>query len=89
MPNVVLIDPRHARVAYTTVSPRYEDDEICRILQYELCRTCKFHHVRGWGLFSRMVRKPPPEHFRIIIAALPVDLLTIMDNQKCGLSEDR
>ena len=41
------------------------------------------------GLFSRMVRKPPPEHFRIIIAALPVDLLTIMDNQKCGRSEDR
>ena len=41
------------------------------------------------GLFSRMVRKPPPEHFRIIIAALPVDLLTISDNQKCWRSEDR
>ncbi len=35
MPDVVLIDPRHARMAYTTGSPRYEDDEICRILQYE------------------------------------------------------
>ena len=49
MPNVVLIASRYARVAYTTASPRYEDDEICVILQYELCRTCKFHHVKGWG----------------------------------------
>ena len=40
------------------------------------------------GLFSRMVRKPPPEHFRIIIATLPIDLLTILDNQKCGRSEN-
>ena len=48
-----------------------------------------FVMLEAGGLFSRMVRKPPPEHFRIIIAALPVDLLTIMDNQKCGRSEDR
>ena len=41
------------------------------------------------GLFNRIVRKPPPEHFRIIIAALAVDLLTILDNQKCGRSENR
>ena len=41
------------------------------------------------GLFSSLVRKPPPEHFRVIIAALPVDLLTIMDYQKCWRSEDR
>ena len=63
MPDVVLIDPRHARVAYTTVSPRYEDDEICRILQYELCRTCKFRHVRGWGLIQSHGQKATTRTF--------------------------
>nr|ADI16842.1 hypothetical protein [uncultured alpha proteobacterium HF0010_13E22] len=64
MPNLVLIASRYARVAYTTVSPRYEDDEIWRILQYELCRTCKFHHVRGWGPIRPHAWTPTTRTFR-------------------------
>ena len=63
MPNVVLTASRYARVALTTVSPWCEDDEICRILQYELCRTCKFRHVRGWGLIQSHGQKATTRTF--------------------------
>ena len=39
-------------------------------------------------LFDYVFRKPPPEHFLIIIAPLPVNFLAITNNQKCGSSDD-
>ena len=89
MPNVVLIASRYARVAYTAVSPLMRMMKYAVFYNMNYAAHANFIMLGAGGLFSRMVRKPPPEHFRIIIAALPVDLLTIMDNQKCGRSEDR
>ena len=41
------------------------------------------------ALFGSVFRKPPPEHFLIIIATLPINFLAITNNQKCGSSDDR
>ena len=34
------------------------------------------------GLFGRMLGQPPPEHFGIIIAALPVDLPAVLNDKE-------
>ena len=40
------------------------------------------------ALFGRMLGQPPPEHFSIIIAALPVDLPAVLNDQEGGRSND-
>ena len=41
------------------------------------------------ALFGSVFRNPPPEHFLIMIAALPVNFLAITNNKKGGSSDDR
>ena len=89
MPNVVLIASRYARVAFKTAPHDVRMMKYAVFYNMNYAAHANFVMLGAGGLFSRMVRKPPPEHFRIIIATLPIDLLTILDYQKCGRSENR
>jgi len=89
MPNVVLIASRmhEWRLQPSPHGVRMMKYAVFYNMNY--AAHANFVMLGAGGLFSRMVRKPPPEHFRIIIATLPIDLLTILDYQKCGRSENR
>ena len=51
--------------------------------------TCKFRHVTTRdALFDHMFRKPPPEHFGIVIATLPVDFGVITNDNEGGCTDD-
>ena len=88
MPDNILFDLDQARAAHIAVSPQYEHDKICVILQLNYAEHANFSMLRVHALFGRMLGQPPPEHFGIIITALPVDLPTVLNNQEGGRSND-
>ena len=80
MPETVLFGLGQARAAHIAVSPQHEDDKICVILQLNYAAHANFSILWSKTLFSRMLGQPPPEHFGIIISALPVDLPAVLND---------